>query len=289
MFWGLLILMVAVVVLTLAVPLIRPRAGREARGTTLAVLRTQLAELDAGDPEADGLRQELKRRILAEGREATTPSRPLSPRTAKRLAIALAVIVALAGTGLYIRLGRPDLTAGVRVAMTSAQGEAMVEAANGQVTPAARAVFEDVLKLDPTDARARFYLALAKDQAGDTAAAMDAWVALINDAPPGAAWVPEVRAIVERRAAQEGIDLSQRLKPDPQAAMIAAMVDRLDAKLKADPNDLEGWIQLMRSRVVLGEPDKASAAYAKARETFAKDEKSLTVLDSAAKELGVEP
>ena len=46
--------------------------------------------------------------------------------------------------------------------------------------------------------------------------------------------------------------------------MARAMVERLDARLTREPQDINGWVMLMRSRQTLGEPDKARAALARA-------------------------
>ncbi|NBB52120.1 c-type cytochrome biogenesis protein CcmI, partial [Rhizobium sp. CRIBSB] len=48
----------------------------------------------------------------------------------------------------------------------SAQGEALVQAAGGQVTPAAAAAFQTALRADPADPRARYFLAVQQDQSG---------------------------------------------------------------------------------------------------------------------------
>jgi cytochrome c-type biogenesis protein CcmH len=48
--------------------------------------------------------------------------------------------------------------------------------------------------------------------------------------------------------------------------MIRSMVDGLAAKLAQDPNDVDGWLRLGRSQLVLGEPDKAVDSYRRARE-----------------------
>ena len=48
----------------------------------------------------------------------------------------------------------------VAAILPSLQGEALTAAAEGQVTPAAKAAFEAALAIDPKDPRARFYLAL---------------------------------------------------------------------------------------------------------------------------------
>jgi cytochrome c-type biogenesis protein CcmH len=52
-------------------------------------------------------------------------------------------------------------------------------------------------------------------------------------------------------------------------AMIAQMVDTLAARLKANPKDAEGWMRLMKARMVLGQTDQAVVAYRDARKAFA--------------------
>ena len=73
-----------------------------------------------------------------------------------------------------------------------------------------------------------------------------------------------------------------------QDAMVQSMVDGLEAKLKANPKQLDRWIMLIRSRVQLGETVKAAQALANARTAFAGDPASLTQLSEAADLLGVQ-
>ena len=42
--------------------------------------------------------------------------------------------------------------------------------------------------------------------------------------------------------------------------MAEGMVAQLEARLHAEPKNLDGWVMLMRSRMTLGEPAKAKAA-----------------------------
>ena len=115
--WTILTLMVAIASVSLTIPLVRKRdAERAARSTTLQVLKAQLADLDAQaeagalpTEEADGLRNEIKRRILAEGRESEAPARPLGEGQLVKLAFGVVAVVALAATVLYARMGRPEL------------------------------------------------------------------------------------------------------------------------------------------------------------------------------------
>jgi len=205
----------------------------------------------------------------------------------------------------------------------SARGEALVRAADGHVTPDARAAFTVAVKGDPTDPRARYFLAAAKDQDGDHAGAMADWIALLKSAPPGAPWAPEVRGFVIRIAQSRGEDVSSKLPPLPppapgdaqagggdtaqpggptpdqvaavqqmspaqQQAMIRSMVDTLAARLKANPNDPDGWVNLMRARMVLNDPAAAQAAYRDARKALAAAAPDrLTMVSQAAKQLGV--
>jgi cytochrome c-type biogenesis protein CcmH len=198
----------------------------------------------------------------------------------------------------------------------SGEGEASVLAAGGQVTPAAEAAFRKAVQLDPADARARYYLAIAKDQKGDSKGAMDDWIALLKSAPPGSAWAPQVRAFVEKVAAARGVDLAGRLPPasaqaatQPEGgapgptpdqvaaagqmsagdreAMIAGMVQRLADRLAKNPRDLDGWQRLIRARMVLGQADAAAQAYRDGMKAFSGSGANQAALRRSAADLGV--
>jgi cytochrome c-type biogenesis protein CcmH len=47
---------------------------------------------------------------------------------------------------------------------------------------------------------------------------------------------------------------------DQQAAMIEGMVSGLAERLKKEPDDVEGWLRLIRSYAVLGRSDDAAKA-----------------------------
>ncbi len=195
----------------------------------------------------------------------------------------------------------------------SALGEAQVMASAGEITPAARASFRRALEVDPADARARYYLAAARDQDGDTRGAIDAWLGLVAE-DPAAPWVAELRTIILARAKAAGIDVSARLPPPASAAlprdrpgpptadqiaeasamspadrqaMIRGMVDGLEARLGENPLDLAGWQRLIRARMVLGEKAKARAAYSAARQALAGSPADLRALERFARELNL--
>lgn len=93
----------------------------------------------------------------------------------------------------------------------SALGEALVQVGDGVVTEDALVAFRAAVARDPNDPRARYFLALHKDQTGDRDGAMEDWIALLNSAPADAPWVPQVRALVDQVAAERGIDISGRI------------------------------------------------------------------------------
>ncbi len=167
-------------------------------------------------------------------------------------------------------------------------GEALMLAADGQMTPSARALFEQVMKADASEPRARFYLGLAKAQAGQAREALAMWRSLEVDSPADAAWLPAVRDMIASVAGEAGIDpasvpatstapigrtagptsddvaAAQSMSPADQQNMIRDMVEGLAQRLAAQPDDLEGWKRLGQSYVVLNEPAKAQQAYARA-------------------------
>jgi cytochrome c-type biogenesis protein CcmH len=84
--------------------------------------------------------------------------------------------------------------------------EAQVLAAGGKVTPEAQQHFTTALA-DPENApRSRYYLALAKLQAGDSQTALQEWVDLEGDSPDDANWLPMLRRRIDETAHTAGID-----------------------------------------------------------------------------------
>ena len=60
-----------------------------------------------------------------------------------------------------------------------------------------------------------------------------------------------------------------QLAPDQHDQMVVGMVARLAERLKQNGSDVEGWLRLVRSYQVLGQPDKAQAATADAGRALA--------------------
>jgi cytochrome c-type biogenesis protein CcmH len=103
--------------------------------------------------------------------------------------------------------------------LRSSRGEALVRAADGRVTEEAKAEFEQALRLDAKDPRGRFYAGLAKEQVGNKLAALDDWVAILNDTDSNEAWVTDLMQRVTELGRETGTDVAARLhRPKPAAS-----------------------------------------------------------------------
>jgi cytochrome c-type biogenesis protein CcmH len=180
-------------------------------------------------------------------------------------------------------------------ALHSALGEAFVMASGGTVGEEARAAFERALAHDPGEARARFYTGLAKLQGGERQAALDAWVALIEDTPADAPWLPDLRKQAAALATDLGLDPARALPAGPPPGAAAnggdprAAAVRLEAELAAKPKDYEGWIRLAQAWAQLGDPARARDALARGAQAYPGAQFVQQQLQAAAADLGIEP
>jgi len=214
----------------------------------------------------------------------------------------------------YRRATRADPASAV---LWSSLGEALVMASERDPMPAdARAAFHRASSLDRDDPRARYFLAVEKDLAGDHEGAIADWLALLRDTPGGAPWEADLKrtveqvgkinriAVDERIAAalgerpatsaqampgipgptQEQLAAASAIPPGEQQQMAESMVARLAARLQGQPGDVEGWIMLMRSYQSLGRTADAESALSRA---VAANPQHRTRLEQAAAGLGI--
>jgi len=169
-----------------------------------------------------------------------------------------------------VQLGATD------VETLAAFGETAILANRGAVVPEARQAFLQVLKANPGDPRARFYLGLAKAQIGKSAEALAIWRDLEKDSPADAPWLPMLKDRIAETAKQAKIDPATvtpqapstdgvavpaaSAPPEGQDAMIRSMVAGLAVKMEKNPGDFDGWLRLARAYRVLGQLDKATDA-----------------------------
>ena len=198
----------------------------------------------------------------------------------------------------------------------SGYGEALVGVAGGKVTDEAKTEFAKALKLDPKEPRSRYFSAMWLAQHGQEKQALYQWIELANSGPADAPWQADVQRQISDTAKKLGIDVTGRLKvaapaasalpvgilppPDPAAAQaigampkadqeatINQMVEGLAAKLKANPRNPDGWVKLLRSRMVLDQRDHAAKDLVSARKALADDPAGLAQVNAVAKEIGI--
>ena len=222
---------------------------------------------------------------------------------------------------VYLRLQRFDDAARAFAQAIRLQGEttrrlrgfaeASVMANNGIIIEPARKAYARVLKLEPKNFEARFWLAMADEQEGKLDEAEQGYRSVLADAPEEAPWKHVVEARLKQLASQRGgtsqapsakpeegsppapgptkddVAAAEALSTQERQEFINSMVERLATKLEANPADFEGWMRLVRAYSVLGRKEDAHRALAQARKSIEKDDDKQARLDALASELGL--
>lgn len=272
--WGRIALLAAAVIAAFAV------------GVAITRTRTAPPPASAAAPGADAPPQSIE---ALESRVAAQPSDVSGWRMLGAAYFVAGRYADAAGAYDKARALAPD-----EPAIWSALGEARVMASRSDPMPAAAAAaFARAVELDPKDPRARYFLAVKRDLTGDHAGAVADWLALLEDSPADAPWRADLVRTIEQVGKIHKLDVAARIAaaqakapapvmpvaargiPGPTAQDLAAasaippgeqremaegMVSRLEGRLKDQPRNPDGWIMLMRSRMTLGQPDKARQA-----------------------------
>jgi cytochrome c-type biogenesis protein CcmH len=161
---------------------------------------------------------------------------------------------------------------------------AAILAEGGRVATDAQAALQRTLSADPSDPTSRFFLALAKAQNQDVEGALTDWLTLERQLPAEAPLRRLLAENIDKAARQLGKDPAKlpgrgplppgpseedmanaaQMTPEQRQAFIESMVERLAAKMKEEPENLEGWIRLANAYGVLGKHAEARTAWAEA-------------------------
>jgi cytochrome c-type biogenesis protein CcmH len=216
---------------------------------------------------------------------------------------------------IYLRTGRfEDSAAAFKKAISilgpsptrlASLGEALFSAAGGIVTEEASLAFQTARELDSTDPRPQFFLAVALAQSGKTSEARAAFSGMLETAPPDAPWIPAVESQLAALQQQPqtsplspagaapgnpsaaDIAAAQNMSAEERQAMIASMIEGLEARLADNPDNIAGWLRLVRSHAVTGNRDKAQTALDRAFAVFAPSGSESGQLTALAAELGL--
>ncbi|MBU7580658.1 MAG: tetratricopeptide repeat protein [Porphyrobacter sp.] len=115
----------------------------------------------------------------------------------------------------------PEAAAAYRRAVEIAPQEAVLWSALGEtlvlsstrdpLPPEALQAFQKAVALDPSDARARYFLAAKKDLDKDHEGAIAAWLELLSDSPQGAPWEADLVRTIEQVGKINSIDVAPRI------------------------------------------------------------------------------
>ncbi|WP_343800367.1 c-type cytochrome biogenesis protein CcmI [Paenochrobactrum glaciei] len=218
---------------------------------------------------------------------------------------------------IYLRLGRVDEAInayrnsirlnGEDFARNLGLAESLVLKSGGLVTAEAHALFEKAAAQNPDDYRPQFFLArtLLQDGKNDEAKAFlkafldrssaDApWRAQIEDAirriddETAPAQAPATATPPVKGPSAQEVEAAASMSDDQRKEMIEGMVAGLQAKLEAQPDDLEGWKRLISSYMIMKKADDAKAALKQAMKLLPEDKRSLLIAHAKTLNLEVE-
>jgi cytochrome c-type biogenesis protein CcmH len=212
---------------------------------------------------------------------------------------------------VYLKLGRFREAADAYQHAARLEGESLqrlsgfavatVLAADGRVVAEAQQVYEKIVRIEPGNVEARYWLALAKEQDGKLEPALADYNRLLSEAPADAPWRGAIEGRIADIAARlagkgapepggpsaEDVAAASKLSPGDRTRYIARMVDGLAERLQRDGSDLAGWQRLIHAYAVLGRDQDARQALEDARRRFYADARALGELAALAKSLGL--
>lgn len=277
MIWILLLLLSGLVAAYLLHPFLA--AGDGKAQAQLADARAQLTVINADEASgrisedaAAQARDALDRRILS---ILNAPESSTSPGMRQAVLYAVPAILFLGAVGVYSQVGSPDFQPVTEAEYRAAQLQDLPQSLEELVV-----VLSARLDADPNPPP-DLYVILARSyfRLGDADAGLAAYDRAIELTGGAEAIVAERDAVLSRqeqranapRLDPDQVAAMQNMTAEEQAAMIQSMVDGLAARLEQDPNDIEGWLRLIRARTVMGDTDQARQDLAAAQSVFDKE------------------
>jgi cytochrome c-type biogenesis protein CcmH len=166
----------------------------------------------------------------------------------------------------------------------SRYAEALISAENGIVTPEARAAINTAMELDPLNPAASYYAAIALEQDGQILDARKVLLERVAQETAPQPWMETFIGQANRMGAEfalepvglpnfapiagpsaEDIEAAGEMSEEDRGAFIRSMVARLAERMEDEPENLDGWLQLARAYMVLGETENAREALLSAK------------------------
>ena len=312
MIWLILVLLLALAAVMVAPSLFRPsnETAHDALTRELEASKHQLAQIDAevasgflDEQGAARARRAMERRILQLGEridaiESGEDERQLPTwvkfATPAALVIVTGALYPLVGAPFYDRASAadPPLTPEQQAIadMTPQELEAMlVERINssGSQDPTGYVLLGrlrmDMGKFDQALESYNLAMQLSGNDpqvANELQQARDYIAQVRGNAPPPSSAAPDIEN-------NETANAIRNMSPEEQQAQIQAMVDGLAVRLEDNPDDLQGWLRLIRARTMLGQAELAEQHLATARAEFSDEPTALNALGRLEAELGL--
>ncbi len=302
MIWLIMGILVLCVLLFIARPLYVRQMPQTAPDSEVTDYLEEIAQIDAqlataGEavdiPVLQAAKLELQRQIIKHnvaGNKTDTPPPTL-------LLGSLFTAFVFSAIGLYAVIGRPDLTtADALQRPVLSPDQTAKEQENAISLEQAVAMLEQKLEQDSKnpnqDPKGWILYARSLMKLGRFDEAVNAYektLALTNNNPDVLAELESAKRFIDQKAGamsqppqpvspgptSRQMQDAANMSPQERQAMINNMVSGLADKLKANPNDADGWVRLLRARRVMGQEAEAAADILLIRETFKQNPQTI--------------
>ncbi len=183
----------------------------------------------------------------------------------------------------------------------------LINQVDGIVSPEAEKALRTALKINPQNGGAKYYIGLMLAQNDRPDLALRLWKQLLKTDNLEVPWIPLIRDDIERLAVLAGdtkfelpsveltlgptaddIDNASQMSNEERQEMIRGMVSRLSNRLSTDGGSPNEWARLINALGVLGEIQSAKSAWKQAKNIFIGSPSALEILNTAAKNIGLE-
>ncbi|PHR94082.1 MAG: c-type cytochrome biogenesis protein CcmI [Robiginitomaculum sp.] len=295
MIWLVMGILVLAVLLFVTQPLYAKMAPQAVQDTELADYLTQIERLEAQIAEGgentrtlEAAKNDLQRALLA------SKNKPLGVDTGPSRLLLSSLFVVFSGVviGLYILLGRPELTQ-VGALQTLSPPDALNQkmARQGEANLSLEQLvkrLEGRLQKDANTAEgwvlyARSLMSLKRYD--EAIIAYNRVVELTDNNSDARVELEQAKIFIAQQSGTASgasgpsvadMEAASQMSEQDRSAMIEDMVEGLSQKLLDNPKDTDGWVRLLRARSVLGQSEQARAEIARMKITFKDEPETIT-------------
>ncbi|WP_241962889.1 c-type cytochrome biogenesis protein CcmI [Thalassorhabdomicrobium marinisediminis] len=174
----------------------------------------------------------------------------------------------------------------------------LVIGTRGYVSPEAETIARNILRDEPDNLPAQYYMGLVNAQNDRPDRAFSFWRPIVENGEQDVFHWRLAAGQIEDVAAQLGIDYAlpsrrgpsaedlaaaEDMAPEDRQAMVEGMVQQLSDRLATEGGPPQDWARLITALTVLGEEDRARAILNEAELTFGGDVQAVTLIREAAR------